>query len=249
MKKLILILTATALVAFSQGPGPAPLAPGEVIRIIDVKNGNAGGIQTNLVSIFPGVSRTGNQLIVRGQPAVVDMIEEAVKKLDVAPAPPPVATLRPVPNIEITLQLIQGLNKEGAGGDIPADLEATVRQLRTAFPYKSYRVLDTEITRGRNASRTEASGMLPGEESSYTFNYTPHVNPGTAPRSVHLEKLRFDIRFKFFTDAAKTNFQLLSTGIATEIDVREGQKTVVAKSNIAGTEDTIFLIVTPKVIE
>jgi len=219
--------------------------------VVEVKQGDPRAIWSTLQAVLPGISLNNRMLIIRGQEAVVATIEEAIKKLDVAPPPttPPPA-LRPAPNVELTLQLLQGSNKTEAGGDIPSDLDATVRQLKTAFPYKNYRILDTEITRGRNANRTESSGTLPGEEVSFfQFQYTPHVNPGPAPRSVHLEKLRFDLRFKVYTDPAKTQFQYQSTGINTEIDVREGQKTVVAKTNIAGSDDAVFLVVTPKVIE
>jgi hypothetical protein len=86
MKTLAILLAAATLV-FAQEKGappkPDPLAPGEVIRVVDVKQGGAANIQTNLGSIFPGITRVNEQLIVRGQPAVVDMIEAAIKRLDI----------------------------------------------------------------------------------------------------------------------------------------------------------------------
>jgi hypothetical protein len=39
------------------------------------------------------------------------------------------------------------------------------------------------------------------------------------------------------------------TGLQTNIDVKEGQKVVVGKSNFNGNEDAMILIVTVKVVE
>jgi hypothetical protein len=40
-----------------------------------------------------------------------------------------------------------------------------------------------------------------------------------------------------------------NSGIRTDVDVREGQKVVVGKSNISGSVDALILIVTAKVVE
>lgn len=37
--------------------------------------------------------------------------------------------------------------------------------------------------------------------------------------------------------------------LATSLDAREGQKVVVGKSNVRGTDDAIILVITPRVIE
>ncbi len=87
MKKFLILVAASALVTVAQekaGPvPPTPLSPGEVIHVVEVKQGSAASIQSNLGAIFPGISRVNEQLIVRGQPAVVEMVEAAIKKLDI----------------------------------------------------------------------------------------------------------------------------------------------------------------------
>jgi hypothetical protein len=145
--------------------------------------------------------------------------------------------------------MLYGSAQQEGSATVPADLEATVRQLRTLFPYKSYRVLDTEVLRGRDGRAVEASGTLPGGDNIFQIKYTPRVNSGAAPRSVRTERFEFSLRTKIYTDAAKTQYQYQPTGIITELDVREGQKTVVGKSNLSGTEDAIILVISPKVIE
>jgi hypothetical protein len=244
MKKLILLLAA--VVAFGQTPAPGPLAGFEVVRVIEVRNADPASIANTLNVMMPGISLNGRMLVVRGSESVVTMVEDAVKKLDIAP-PPPRETQRAV-NVELTFQLVYGSAQE-ASNTIPSDLEATVRQLRALFPYKNYRVLDTQVLRGRDGAGVEFSGTLPGSESVYTLKYTPRVSPGAAPRSVRAQHLEFGARMRMFTNPEKTQFQYIPTGIITDVDAREGQKTVVGKSNVTGTDDAIILVITAKVIE
>jgi len=244
MKRLILILAA-ATYAFGQNPPPptpAPLAPGEQIRVVELKQASANSVYQSLKTIFPGVSTSGERrLVIRGPVAVVDMIEEAIKKLD-SPSP----ESAPAPNVELTIQLLQGSAQDGVGGPIPVDLEATVRQLRGLFPYKSYKTLDTQLLRVRSGGYGDLSGTMPGGTQTFFFLAQPTVNPGPAPRTIRLAPLRLEFRKSIVVDGKTQNE---SRGITTPIDVREGQKTVVGKSNIAGSDDAIILVVTPKVIE
>lgn len=236
MKKLAILIAAAAL-GLAQ---PAPLAPGEVIRVVTVKNGGATNISDNLGRIFPGVSRAGGSLIVRGQPDVVNMIEEAIKKLDV-PAPEAL----PAPNVELTVQMLLASPQDSPDAKVPADLEATVRQLRTLFQYKSYRLLDTQILRGRadSSGRLEVSGMMPGTQNMLQFYAQSTVVAGPAPRNIRLSNANFGFRFY------QPNGQFQPTGISGNFDIREGQKTVLGKSNLINSEDAIILVITPKVIE
>ncbi len=236
MKKLILILAA----AMAYGQGPGPLAGFEAVRVIEVRNADPESIVNTLSAVMPGISRNGRMLVVRGSESVVTMIEDAVKKLDVAPPPP--AGMQRVANVEFTFQLLYGSAQEGSG-TIPSDLEATVRQLRALFPYKNYRVLDTQVLRGRDGAAVEFSGTLPGSDAVYTLKYTPRVSPGAAPRSVRAQMLQFSARMKVSPG------QFVPTAIITDVDAREGQKTVVGKSNVTGTDDAIILVLTVKVIE
>jgi hypothetical protein len=237
MKELILTLAATACLALGQATAPAPLSPGEIIRVLEVKNGDAGAIQRNLGSIFPGVSQTNGRLIVRGQPAVVDMIEEAIKKLDVA-APDTLPAL----NVELTLQLLYGSAQEATGAAVATDLDATVRQLRALFPYKSYRMLDAQVLRSRSGQSIKASGSLPNGKSSFQFEVLPFVMSGAAPRSIRMDRLNLNVRQLFEN-------QFIDARIETSLEAREGQKTVVGKANVTGTDDAIILVITPKVIQ
>jgi hypothetical protein len=235
MKKLAILFVAGAL-AFGQDKGtlpPAPLSPGEVVRVVGVKNGDASNIYYNLARIFPGISIVGNNLIVRGQPAVVDTMEDAIKKLDV---PSPEA--QPARNVELTVQLLLGSAQEVPDAKVPADLESTVRQLRSLFPYKSYRVRDTWVLRGRENERQgfNFAGVLPGTEQRLQLRVQQvRIAPGGAPHTITLQNL----------NASFNN----GSSIDTSLDAREGQKTVVGKSNLLNSEDAIIFVITPRVLE
>jgi hypothetical protein len=238
--KTLLLMLAGAAAMIAQNAANAPpheLFEGEVIRVVEVKS-PANVIYNSLGKLFPGISMVNeNRLLVRGPVAVVDMIEEAIKKLD---APSPDVT----PNVELTLQLLQGYAQEGAGGPIPSDLESTVRQLRALFPYKSYKVLDTEIFRAKSGKYGDLSGTLPGSAQTFLFYVAPTVNAGKAPRSIHLGSLRLSFQRRLVVDG-KTQGE--NWGINTSVDAVEGQKTVVGKANILGSEDAIILVVTPRI--
>lgn len=235
MKKLAILMIVAAL-AFGQdkaaAPGPAPLAPGEVVRVVEVKNADATNIGDNLRTIFPGISRAGTSLIVRGQPDVVKMIEEAIQKLDVRSP-----ESRPMPNVELTVQLLLGSAQELPDAKVPTDLDAIVRQLRTLFPYKSYRVMDTLVLRSREGRESlSQSGVLPGSQTEFRFGVREiQVSLGGAPRTVTLKYLTASVG--------------RSSGIEGSFDAREGQKTVIGKSNITNSEDAIILVISPKVVE
>jgi hypothetical protein len=242
MKRLVL-LALTAAFALAQQPPPAsppPLAANETIRVVEVKNANASVIRQNLEKIFPGITESNGRLILRGQVPVVDMIEDAIKKLDVAPPPSP--EQRPAPNVELTVQLLYGSAMEGKGSPVPADLEPTVRQLRNLFPYKSYKVLDTELLRARSGREVSTNGMLPGGTSQFSFSVTPAVNQETAPRSIRLSRLFLRVR-------EPNGAQFTEAAISGDFDAKEGQKIVVGKANLVNSEDAIILVITPRIIE
>lgn len=244
MRKLILVMAAAAM-GFAQNtsapapPPPAALAPGEVVRVVDLKQATAGSVYYTLRTIFPGISQySENRLVVRGPVAVVDMIEEAIRKLD---SPAPEAS-----SVELTFQLLQGSLQEGKGGPIPNELESTVRQLRTLFPYKSYKMLDTQIFRGRSGKSGGLDGTLPGGSDTFNLYVSVSVDAGPAPQTVRMSELRFGVTRAMLVDG-KTQYG--RSNINTSFDAREGQKTVVGKSNITGTDDAIVLVVTPKVMD
>ena len=249
MKKLFSILAASAamLVAQDKGAAPPKANPTDTVRVIEVKQADPYALARTLDSVLgglAGVNATPGALVVRGSAQAVGVIEEAIKKLDVPPVPVVTPENRPAPNVELTVHLLYGSAKDDPSAAAPQDLDATVRQLRSVFPYKSYRVMDTLVLRGRGSREIQGNGTLPGSTSTYQFRFRPDVAAGPAPRTVRL----FDFRFSFRMQANNQG-SFMDSGMMTDLDAREGQKTVVAKSNVTGTDDAIIIVVSPKVIE
>src|ERR1700676_2571014 len=93
-------------------------------------------------------------------------------------------------NVELTVYLLSG-SGQGTTDDVPQDLGPTVKQLHSVFAYKSYKLSESFILRGRSRSATGASteGILPGSGMRYRFNYRSLSVSAEAPRTVHLDGL------------------------------------------------------------
>ncbi len=228
MKKILLLAAFAASGLFAQSQEIVHVKNADVDRIAKI----VSSYGANIVS--DGVLRV---IAVKGNPENVQAVVAAIKSLD-QPEPPQ-------PNVELTIYLLFGSSKEAVPDAVPQDLASTVKQLKALFPYKSYKVMDSWLTRSRDRQNSENSGTLPGTQINYQFHVTPSIGPTSGgPRSVRLGNLRLGLQIP---NETHTNF--VTAGINTDLDAKEGQKTVVGKSNISGTEDALILVVIPKVIE
>lgn len=234
MTRLFWMVAASAALVMAQGketPQLARTGPQKTV-VVEVKNGDVSRIGSVVSQLGASVRSdpTLRVIAVSGDLATVNSIEEAIKKLDVAPPP--------VRNVEVTLYLLYASAQEMPNATVPAGLESTVKELHNTFPYKSYRVLDTNILRARDGERGQSSGQLPNH-GTYDFQYRDATISGQTPRILHIDNLQLSVSM---SNADRG-------GISTNLDAKEGQKTVVGKANVANSEDAIFLVITPKVIE
>ncbi len=146
-------------------------------------------------------------------------------------------------NLELTVYLVSGLSQPQAAAkdEVPQDLSPTLQQLRGVFAYRSYKLIEAVTLRGRNNGGSEVAGELP-DYSHYDFRYVRARISAETPRVVHLDSLRLEITRRH-SDRAE-----IVALVSTDLDVRDGQKTVVGKSAVNGT-DAMFLVIVPKVIE
>src|SRR3984885_7202923 len=147
-------------------------------------------------------------------------------------------------NLELTVYLVSGLSQPQAAAkdEVPQDLSPTLQQLRGVFAYKSYKLIEAVTLRGRNNGGSEVAGELP-DYSHYDFRYVRARISAETPRVVPLDSLRLEITRRH-SERAPDPVAL----VATDLDVREGQKTVVGKSAVNGA-DALFLVIVPKVVE
>lgn len=171
------------------------------------------------------------------------------------PAPastPPAST----PNVELTVYLLSGAIQGTGADDVPQDLASTVRQLHSVFTYKSYKLAESFVLRGRTSGPRESPaaaqtrGILPGSGLHYLFDYRRVEISGEKPRMVHIEGLQINLSTPpyFNKELGKERSDTVAS-ISTGLDLAEGQKTVVGKSSINNAGDALILVIVPKVIE
>jgi hypothetical protein len=108
---------------------------------------------------------------------------------------------------------------------------------------------------GRDASHGRLSGALPqGQQTfasggSYDFSIqSVGLTPATPANLLRLHNLSLTLRILAGVDKdGKDKYQQVN--LETNIDMKEGQKIVVGKANIDGSENALIVILTAKVVD
>ncbi len=234
--KIICGLAAIAMLASAQEP-----AAKIDRKLIQLKYVDASRVR-NLAGVFAGGRDWSVEsddrlhwIAVRGPADIVASFEEAVKKLDVPPA-----------SFELTVFLI---STSGQGGDqLPEALASTAKQLHSVFAYKGYQLIESFVLRGRDGNQNgSADGTL--KNSTYSFHYNrASVLDGT-PKMISLQNVNLQIRMPTGAMDEKGNARYKTTGVSTDVDIRDGQKVVVGKSDMNSGDSPLILVVTAKVVE
>ena len=154
-------------------------------------------------------------------------------------------------NIELTVYLVSGVTQGSTTDDVPQDLLSTVKQLRSIFNYKSYKLTESFMLRGRLGAGASAQGVLPGGSGiHYEFRYGSADAPAEPSPQIRINGLRIVLTNNYNRrgDDGKTVSDPLAS-IVTDLDIREGQKTVVGKSSISSTGDALILVIVPKLVQ
>src|SRR5260370_517022 len=168
-------------------------------------------------------------------------IEEMIHRLDVPPAA--------VKNVEVTIYLLSALGQPAAGG-VPAELEGVVKQLKSMFSYKGYQLIDTQVIRVRAGQGGEASAHADSASKSEIKTISQikfrSASPSTDEkgRAIRIDNLRVGLKVPVVSDG---KVQYSDTGINTDLDIREGQKVVVGKANMDGSDRASIVVITAKV--
>jgi len=152
-------------------------------------------------------------------------------------------------NVELTVYMLSG--SQAPGDDVPADLTSIVKQLHSLFTYKGYKLAESFILRGRNAQNAYTTGVLPGSGVHYDFRYTRVRVSQDKPYMVHIDGLMMNLTGtpSYGPVDGKYRAGLNIGSISTDLDLVEGQKTVVGKSSIDNAGNALILVIVPKVIE
>jgi hypothetical protein len=141
-----------------------------------------------------------------------------------------------------------------SSGAVPAELEPVVKQLKNTFSYKGYQLIDTEVMRVRAGQGGDVSGVVDGAPSvdgnktiSRVGFRSASVSTDEKGRAIRIDGLKIGLRIPIA--AGEKKYQYIDTGLNTDVDVREGQKVVVGKANMDGSDRASIVVLTAKVVE
>lgn len=167
-------------------------------------------------------------------------------------------------NLDTQLYLLVATNQEVADTKLPAVLEPVVKQLRPSLPFKNYRLAATLINRVKNNGRLNLKwiggplGVSTEPSINPSFNEfkvnTVKVITDSAGQSVvRMEGFGFGARIPIQTAAVASTspgspavFNYESTGLNTDISMREGEPVVVGTLHVGPSGDAIILVMSAK---
>lgn len=243
---LFFVVTTLPADALANTQGDRPEA---VTRLIEVKHADVNRL-AEMLSVFQADFHPNPELGVLSVTAsrqTIEAIEEAIRKFDVPRAPEK--------NVELMFGLVIASRSE-ANGTLPEDLQPVLQQLTKLFQYRGYRLLDTAVVRNRIGAPGELSGNSPpvfgdSHQLSYSLSYLRTELTGSATsQSVRIDDLEFGLMVPAPVKAGSDSPMMEPARVTfrTSVDIAEGQKAVVGKSNIGGTDSDLILVLSARVL-
>ncbi len=237
-------------------PGLA-LSQEKVTKLVRVHYADAhtiGRLATTGAAVNSRTDDALKAIVLQGEPAAVAAVEQVIHELDV----PSAAPASKEKNIEVVVSVIGASNSRDlpTGAEMP-DAMAVVKQLRAIFPYKNYQLLSSMLLRSREGSRADSKGIMKSIHSSpHPSNYDLAYDDASATAEetkpiIHLHNFHFTTHVPVVAGSVggTTQFQSFQVGIATDVDLREGQKTVVGKADIGSSDAALFVVLTARLVD
>jgi hypothetical protein len=167
--------------------------------------------------------------------------------------------------LEVQLHLLVGTKSPIVDEEkLPSSLDAVVKQLRSTFTFKNYRLAATLLNRVKNGGRlslswaggpllasSAATTATPGFNEFYVSN-VKLVKDESGRDTVQMLDFNFGARIPILVPSVASNgsavptIQYEKTGIKTDINVREGEPTIVGTLNVGPSGDVLIIVVTAK---
>jgi hypothetical protein len=162
--------------------------------------------------------------------------------------------------------LIVGTNQDGGDDRLPASLDGVIRQLRASLPFKNYRLAATLVNRVKNEGRLNlrwiggpfvtpsgtASAATPSF-SDFNIRTVKLVRNGEGQQIVQMMGFSYGARIPIQTGTAIASngpaapiINYETTGLNTDISLREGEPVVVGTLNAGPSGDAIILVVSAR---
>lgn len=242
-------------------PTPAPVAleegPDWKTRVFTVRQADLNDIK-RLLGVFRAQLLTDNDtgvLMAKASPQTLDAIAETLAVLDV---PPPLRQ-----DVELTVYLVEASEKAVvASSQEIAGLGETLEQVRAAFPYQGFRVLESVVLRGHTDELMRANGVVPygtirDEDQplhlEYQFSCEPRISGDLKGKVIMLDKVSLGVRVPVAMgrggNPPRTVYQDRNSGFNTSVNLRENARVIVGKASMDGTRNALLLVVTGRTVE
>ena len=168
-------------------------------------------------------------------------------------------------NLDTQLYLLVATNQDVDDTKLPAALDPVVKQLRASLPFKNYRLAATLLNRVKNDGRLNLkwiggplvpSGAVSATTPSFNefkVNNLKLVKDASGQQVVRMEGFGFGVRIPIITASTVASngpmapiINYESTGLNTDISMREGEPVVVGTLNIGPSGDAIILVMSAK---
>ncbi len=168
-------------------------------------------------------------------------------------------------NLDTQLYLLVATNQDVDDVKLPAALDQVVKQLHTSLPFKNYRLAATLLNRVKNDGRLNLkwiggplvpSGAVSATTPSFNefkINGVKLVRDAAGQQLVRMEGFGFGVRIPVITASTVASngpmapiINYESTGLNTDISMREGEPVVVGTLNIGPSGDAIILVMSAK---
>ncbi|HYW42750.1 MAG TPA: hypothetical protein VE959_07830 [Bryobacteraceae bacterium] len=253
MKRLlfaVMLLAAPAVAQQASTPAPEP----RVQKLFILKYANPQTVR-NLLVTFGATAETNQEMRALAVSATANQmpaIEDAIARLDVPSAAPK--------NIDLTCYMVIGGESDaGLGGPMPKELDSVVTQLKSAFAFKNYRLMDVLILRartGQTAQTTSSGGTVAsgsggsplvqsGNLQVVTTFQIKSASIGTDGTTIRIDGMRASSRVPLASGNGQFNYTNL--GLDSDVDIKEGQKVVVGRVGVTN-DQALFLVLLAKVL-
>ncbi|MBK6749971.1 MAG: hypothetical protein IPG67_08175 [Acidobacteria bacterium] len=164
---------------------------------------------------------------------------------------------------DTSLKIVVGSNGTGKSGDLGQDLAGVSRQLRSTFPFASYRLAGTFVGRISNTGNYEYKSVSDIFEPAAGQRYSPtflewslnNLRSGQTAKgenAFQVQQLRFGARVPVVVDGDGGEAGKRVPGVSYEsiglslvrINLAEGTPTLIGTINLPGSEGTMFLVMT-----
>lgn len=174
-------------------------------------------------------------------------------------------------NLDTQLYLLIATNQEVDDGKLPLALEPVMKQLRASLPFKNYRLGATLINRVKNNGRLNLKWLgapLVGSTAGASKGTFTEFTPSFSDFRINLVKLSRDsagqpvVRMEGFGFGSRIPIQTgttlaangsgapiinyESTGLNTDISMRENEPVIVGTLNVGPSGDAIILVMTAR---